>query len=78
MINTTNRIHTIQRLSSQSNILYCFQQRRISRIILLILILIDLVLIIGMISYFAYKYFFHSTVSDRTIWMNEKELITHF
>jgi len=85
ILNNTNPIHTIQRLSSLSDILYCSKQRRISKIIVLILILIDLLIILGVIIWLAYKYVSQSTLdknskqmSSGTIHITEKEIITHF
>lgn len=81
--NDTNRIHTIQRLSSLSDILYCSKQRRIGQIVLMILILIDIATICGAISWFAYKYISQSTLDNKQVscgivWTSEKEFITHF
>jgi hypothetical protein len=85
ILNNTNSIHTIERLSSLSDILYCSKQRRISKIIILILILIDILIILGVIIWLAYKYISQSTLdknskqmSSGTINTTEKEIITHF
>jgi hypothetical protein len=51
----------------------------------MILILIDIAIILGVISWLAYKYYYQSTldhsekqISSGTIWSTEKEFITHF
>lgn len=81
----SNSIHTIERLSSLSDILYCSKQRRISKIVILILILIDLLIILGVIIWLGYKYFSQSTLdkdakqmSSGTIWTTENDFVTHF
>jgi hypothetical protein len=80
--NNTNRIHTIQRISSLSNMFYCSKQRRIGQIVLMILILIEIGLIFGAILWLGYKYFSQSkldkSVNCGIIWTSEKEFITHF
>lgn len=85
ILNNENSIHTIERLSSVSDILYCSKQRRISKIVLLILILIDLLVLLSAVIWLGYKYFFQTTLDKNTqqsnsgtIWTTEKEFITHF
>ncbi|UJR36453.1 hypothetical protein I4U23_029176 [Adineta vaga] len=78
----TSNIHTIQRLSSLSEIFYCTKQRRITKIILLILILIDLLLLTGIILWLGYKFIYPSTLTKQfscgTLSSIEKDLITYF
>lgn len=79
---TIDRIHTIERLSSPSNILHCSKQRRTSRIVLIILILIDLAVVFAALCWLTVKYISRSSmkkpISNGTIWISEGELITHF
>ena len=83
--NDKNRIHTIQRLSSLSGILYCSKQRRITKIVLIILIVTDLAMIFVYISWLGYKYFYQSTLGKHkrqansgTVWIVDNDLITYF
>ena len=77
--NNTNRIHTIQRISSVSNILHCSKQRRIGHVVLMILILIEIGIICGVMIWLGYKYFSaDKPVTSGTVWTSEKEFITHF
>ncbi|CAF2772259.1 unnamed protein product [Rotaria sp. Silwood2] len=64
ILNDTDRIHTIQRISILSNIFYCSRQRQIAKIIIMILILIDILTILGVIIWLAYKYFYQSTLNN--------------
>lgn len=79
---TIDRIHTIERLSSSSNILHCSKQRRTSRIVLIILILIDLTIVFAALCWLTVKYLSRSSIekpiSNGTLWISENELITHF
>ncbi|CAF1110805.1 unnamed protein product [Adineta steineri] len=80
--NDTTHIHTIQRISTISNILHCSKQRRLSVTIMIILILIDLLVILCVIIWLAYKYFYQSKLikhtSSGTICAVEKDSVTHF
>ena len=86
ILNDTNPIHTIQRLSTLSDILYCSKQRYISKTVILALILTDLALVSGIIAWLAHKYSYESKLktyqrqkmSIATIWSMENDLITHF
>jgi hypothetical protein len=86
MLNDTSRIHTIQRLPSLSDILYCSKQSHISKSVIMVLILIDLAAISGAIVWLAYKYSYESKLrnykrqkmSIATVWTVEPDLITFF
>ncbi|CAF0780679.1 unnamed protein product [Adineta ricciae] len=78
----TSDIHTIQRLPTLSNIFYCSKQRRISKIVLLVLILIDLLVLAGVVVWSAYKHIFSPPMTKQlscgTISTIEKDFITYF
>ncbi|CAF2095557.1 unnamed protein product [Rotaria magnacalcarata] len=80
-----SRIHTVERLSTISDVLYCSKKRRISKIVVLILILADILVILAVIAWLAYKYFHYTTLNDQkhamsdgTISASEKTCVTHF
>ncbi|CAF3398600.1 unnamed protein product [Rotaria sp. Silwood1] len=85
ILNDTNHIHTIRRVSIISNIFYCSKQRQIAKIIIMILILIDIAVILGVIIWLTYKYVHQSTLnndrkqmSSGTIWTSDNDSVTHF